>query len=315
MKEKFKTTIYGAIIGDALGVPVEFTSRKSRKQNPVVDMIGFGAYPFPAGTWSDDTSMSLCLIDSIGDKKVIDYKDIMQRFSDWANYARYTSDNKVFDIGGSCRKSIQNFCNNVPVLQCGQRSERDNGNGSLMRIAALPFYLSFKYGSEVTDNEEAFNVIHNVSSLTHAHNISLIGCDIYCTLMLEVIAGNREKVEIQKNAYNIIKKYVNTHSEFKYAFEKYCRIGSADFINLSEDMIKSSGYIVDSLEASLWCFLNTNNYKDCVLKAVNLGEDTDTIACIAGSIAAAYYNEIPSEWKNKIRNKSLIDSILKKWDI
>ena len=159
------------------------------------------------------------------------------------------------------------------------------------------------------DKEESFELIHNISKLTHAHPISLIGCDIYCAIMLEIINGTK-KAEILPNALPKIGAFVRNHPEFENALSKYERITHQSFSSLPEKEIKSTGYVVDSLEAALWCFLTTDNYRDCVLKAVNLGYDTDTIACIAGSIAGLYYGEIPEEWINSIRNKKLVDKII-----
>ena len=143
MKQRIYNTLYGAIVADALGVPVEFTTREERKANPVTDMIGYGTYNLPKGSWSDDSSMMLCLAQSIGRLKGIDYDDIMHNFTAWFNHGKFTPDGKLFDIGGSCRKSIMNFLEGIPALDCGQRSELDNGNGSLMRIAPLPLYLFY----------------------------------------------------------------------------------------------------------------------------------------------------------------------------
>lgn len=309
MKDKIYNTLYGAIVADALGVPVEFKDREYLKQNPVTDMTGYGTYNLPKGSWSDDSSMMLCLADSIAKKGIIDYQDIMQKFCSWFNKGDYTADGELFDIGGSCRKSIMNYLDGVEPLDCGQKSELDNGNGSLMRIACLPFFLFKMYGPNALDSWEAFEVIHNVSRLTHAHFISLIGCDIYCSLIIEILKGCDKSI-LLNTAIQKVKKYSIRHTHFNEFFSKYEKITKNDFANLREEEINSSGFVVDTLEAALWCFLNTNNYHDCVLKAVNLGNDTDTVACVAGSIAGLYYGNIPDEWIESTRNKELISSIL-----
>ena len=306
MKQKIYNTLYGAIVADALGVPVEFLSRETLKENPVTDMIGFGTYDLPKGSWSDDSSMMLCLAESIGRLGKIDYDDIMKNFSAWFNESAFTPDNKLFDIGGSCQKAIMNYLNGILPLDCGQKSEFDNGNGSLMRTAPVPVYLFYICG---TNAEENFELVHNISSLTHAHPISFIGCDIYSAFMLEILKGTA-KSELLQNALSTIGSYVKMHPEYVKAFSKYDRIKYQNFINLPEDKIKSSGYVVDTLEAALWCFLTTKNYRECVLKAVNLGSDTDTVACVAGSIAGLYYGEIPAEWIENIRNKKTVDKII-----
>ena len=309
MKEKIYNTLYGAIVADALGVPVEFKDREYLKQNPVTDMIGYGTYNLPKGSWSDDSSMMLCLADSIGKTEGLVPEDIMKNFSSWFNESQFTPDNNIFDIGGSCRKSIMNYLQGVPAVDCGQKSELDNGNGSLMRIAPLPLYLYQIYTEDTMDFEISYDYIHKVSSLTHAHSISLIGCDIYCAIIIELYKGSN-KEDVLKIALPKIGKYVKEHPEYETALKKYARIFHQSFKDIPENEIKSSGYIVDTLEAALWCFLNTDSYRDCVLKAVNLGSDTDTVACVAGSIAGLYYGNIPQEWIDSLRNKKLIDRII-----
>lgn len=310
MQQKIYNTIYGAIVGDALGVPVEFKEREWLSENPVSTMKGYGTYSLPKGSWSDDSSMMLCLADSIGQQKKMDYEDIMKRFWAWFKHSKYTPDHRTFDYGRTCAKAIFRFHDGNEPLLCGGREERDNGNGSLMRIAPLPLYLFSKYGPDAMEKEECFELIHNVSSLTHAHPISLIGCDIYCSIMIEILKGT-EKSALQGYALPKIGKYLNSHPEFNDAMMKYDRIFHMNFKDTSENLIRSFGYVVDTLEAALWCFLNTENYKDCVLKAVNLGFDTDTVACVAGSMAGLYYGDIPEEWIKDIRNKKLIDEIIK----
>lgn len=312
LKGKIRNALYGAAVADALGVPVEFFWRDDLKKNPVVDMKGFGAYDQPKGTWSDDTSMTLCLAESIARLGEIDYKDIMENFLLWYNEDDFLPGDELFDIGCTCESAIKNYMKGKTPLSCGLSDEDNNGNGSLMRISPLPFFLNAKFHAENAGamDDEAFSVIHGVSSLTHAHPISLIGCDIYCALMIEIIAkGKIKKKAVLKNAVDSVKAFVEKHDEFSAAFSKYKRLKKADFAKTDENDIKTSGYIVDTLEAALWCFLTTESYRECVLKAVNLGRDTDTVACVAGSIAGLYYGEVPDEWANALRNKKRIDEI------
>jgi len=141
--KKIKSMLLGFAVADALGVPVEFKSRESLKKNPVVDMQGFGTYNQPAGTWSDDTSMTLATMESISRLKKIDYADIMQNFSMWLESGKFTPFGKVFDCGMTCRRAIFNFSTkifgkNKPPLECGLADENSNGNGLLMRILPEP---------------------------------------------------------------------------------------------------------------------------------------------------------------------------------
>ena len=180
MKEKIFAGVIGLCVADAIGVPVEFKSRESLMHNPVTTMLGHGTYDQPPGTWSDDTSMTLCLLDSLTNK--LDYTHIMQKFLSWYEGAEYTSHGVVFDIGIATSKALSRFAQGTPALNCGGTSEYDNGNGSIMRILPLAFYLRSRFGNTYTDNIEAFEIIHNVSSLTHAHKRSLIACGIYLSV-------------------------------------------------------------------------------------------------------------------------------------
>lgn len=309
VKDKIRNTLYGAIVADALGVPVEFKDRGYLKKNPVTDMTGYGTYNLPEGSWSDDSSLTLCLAESIGRLKEIDYDDIMRNFFAWFKYARYTPDHYVFDIGRTCYSAILRFRQGCDPLDCGLTDEKNNGNGSLMRISPLPFYLFRKYGSDAMYADESYKLIHNVSRLTHGHNISLTGCDIYCSVMMEILNGTK-KEELLKTALLKIGEYVSNHPEYVPALEKYGRLMSISFPDLKEEDINSTGYVVDTLEAALWCFLNSESYRECVLKAVNLGRDTDTVASVAGSLAGLYYGGIPEKWIETIRNRKLVDKVI-----
>ena len=170
--KKIKSMLFGFAVADALGVPVEFKSRKILKKNPVTSMQGFGTYNQPAGTWSDDTSMTLATMESISRLKKIDYADIMQNFSLWLEEGKFTPFGKVFDCGVTCRTAIFNFSTKIfgkskPALECGLRDENSNGNGSLMRILPAVFYLYKIYGENFSS--DAVQKIHEISCLTHAH--------------------------------------------------------------------------------------------------------------------------------------------------
>lgn len=312
MKDKIRNTLYGAIVADALGVPVEFKDRGYFKKNPVTDMIGYGTYNLPKGSWSDDSSMTLCLAESIGRLKGIDYEDVMKNFYDWFKHSKFTPDHHVFDIGRTCHTAIMNSRQGIEPVDCGLTDEQSNGNGSLMRISPLPLFLFQQFGADTMSKEEAFELIHNVSRLTHGHKISLIGCDIYCAVMIDILKGTK-KEELLPKALPKIGEYVRHNPHYTPALAKYDRITHMSFAGLSEDKIKSSGYVVDTLEAAVWCFLTTENYRDCVLKAVNLGSDTDTVGCVAGSIAGLYYGEIPEAWIAAIRNKKFVDKVIEKF--
>ena len=300
MLNKIKSVIIGHAIGDALGVPVEFNNRSSLKNNPVVSMRGFGTYAVPAGSWSDDTSMSLCALKSLSNGYV-DYDDIMSNFVKWYTNADFTATDEVFDIGRTCYEAIYNYKNRkLPINLCGQNDERSNGNGSLMRIN--PFVL-YAYYNNIADEKEFNRMIATASSLTHAHKCSIDGCIIYSYVLKEILK-NPSKESVYRGLDNA-KHHLVSNVDY------YNRLLNNDIAKFNEQDIKSNGYVVSTLEAALWCLLTTKNYKDCVLTAVNLGSDTDTVAAIAGGLAGALYGmeDIPSEWLATLKRRDYIEKM------
>ncbi len=306
-----KSVVLGSAIGDALGVPVEFASREELKEKPITDMEGFGTYPYPAGSWSDDTSMSLAALDSLANDKV-DLDEIMYNFGKWYYEDEYTPIGEMFDVGNTCSFAIHNyFKGKCDVHNCGIDEEEANGNGSLMRIYPICLYVLSKGLSDV----EAINYIHNVSALTHAHMRSKIACGIYYFILKEII--NRPHPSSIVLGLSNARIFYQDKSELRaYRRRLFEIIGKAyiknkHWDNFTEDAIRSTGYVVDTLEAVIWCLRTTDNYKDCVLKAVNLGDDTDTIAAIAGGLAGALYgyNAIPKEWLNALLKREYIEEM------
>lgn len=279
MIEIVKGAIFGLVVADALGVPVEFESRKKLQKNPVDKMLGYGSHNVPKGTWSDDTSMVLCTLNSIAQKGKIDLVDNVLEFSKWAENGYMTPHGEVFDIGITMLTSLRNYWKSKNVYTCGGKSDYDNGNGSLMRIIPVSLYNHFKNLSK----KESIRNVHEVSALTHAHERSLIACGIYDFIVSELIKSPEKSSVI--SALKKAEKYYSDYKEIKH----YKRIFDEKFIDTDSSLIKSSGYVVDTLEAAIWCLLNTDSYKYCVLKAVNLGEDTDTVAAVAGGLAGILY--------------------------
>lgn len=303
----YKNFLVGFAIGDAVGVPVEFKSRDYLRRSPVRDMIGFGTFKKPAGTWSDDTTMTIATMESIARLKTIDYNDIMNNFAKWCKEGAFTIDG-LFDIGNTTRRAVVNFMQGLPALQCGEADVRSNGNGSLMRIMSIAIYLHHRYGNEF--DEKAMDIIHDVSALTHAHPISLVGCGIYCLIVAELLE-DKNIPQAVADGLQKAKDYYDNKDIFKEPLEKYHRLFDEHFAELPEDEIESSGYILDSLEAAIWCLLNTNDYKSLILKAVNLGLDTDTIGAIASGLGGLAYNveDLPAEWINTLRKREYLESI------
>lgn len=298
-----RSVAYGHAIADALGVPVEFNSRQELKSNPVTDMMGYGTHHVPAGTWSDDTSMAIATLDSLA--AGIDYSDIMSKFCAWKTNAAYTATDEVFDMGVSTNTAISQFQQGTPALKCGCTGENDNGNGSLMRI--YPAVLYWYYTNKGTFSMDGFDdFIFNVSSLTHAHLRSKLSCGIYAYILLHLLHRRTKKSALDglyeaQMVYNKEPKY---SSEMKY----FSKLFDVSFSSLPEEEIKSSGYVVATLEAAMWCLMNTKSYEECVLKAVNLGSDTDTVAAVAGALAGCLYGleGIPEKWFEGLLRKDMI---------
>lgn len=322
-------SIWGLIVGDALGVPVEFKSREYLKENPVTDMMAYGTHNQPKGIWSDDSSMMLCTLDSLC-KGEIDYDDIMLKFSKWMFKGDYTAHGEVFDCGSTTYEAICRYMNSTPPLECGSRGEYDNGNGSLMRILPVVLYQFEKYQHFIYCNRPAIiQPICRASALTHAHSISLVGCSLYAQLLGALINYKHYNTSAKpcNNLLDLasvamednLSCCIGWNSEFESCndISEYNRLKDIRaFASLPENEIKSGGYVVSTLEAATWCFLNTDNFTDCVLKAVNLGSDTDTTAAVAGSIAGAYYglDGIPSEWLDCIARKEWIAEMIDKFE-
>lgn len=303
-REKIKAVMLGHAVADALGVPVEFMSRKELDRNPVVDMRGFGTYPVPKGSWSDDTSMAIATLDSLASGGV-DFDDIMKGFSDWYFNDKYTPTGKLFDVGNVCATAINNYLSGIrPAERCGLNGVNSNGNGSVMRIH--PFVL-YAYVKDMPF-DEWIDLVAMGGCLTHSHERSEIGCGIYSFILMELLMN--PQIESVSVALNKAREYYLNYEEFS----AYKRLFEPDFGTIERSEIRSSGYVVDSLEAAVWCLFTTDNYRDCVLKAVNLGEDTDTVAAIAGGLAAALYGyeAIPKEWLSTLLRREYIEELCHK---
>ena len=293
---KFKNTEYlksgmlGLIVADAFGVPFEFRERDTFK---VTGMTGYGTHNQPAGTWSDDSSMTLATLDSFIKKDEIDLHDIMRKFLAWYMDNSYCPHGVCFDIGHTVAKALGrydegSFYSHSKPTRYGGRGFNDNGNGSLMRILPIAFV------------EHTVDDILDLSSLTHAHEISLMSCRLYVQIAENLMGG-------------MLKEDAITHLR--------CCVDECEKIPQMKDYprekIRSSGYVIDTFEAAVWSFVNSESYSECVIKAVELGGDTDTIAAIAGGLAGIYYgiggeNGIPEEWIDTLARKDWITEMLDK---
>ena len=219
----------------------------------------------------------------------------------------YTPTGEMFDVGNTCSYAIDNyFAYHKPVEECGLTGEHSNGNGSLMRIHPFVMYATATF---LKGNEEGhwlwMECIKRASALTHAHDRSIMGCYIYGYCLSFLLK------EATRDSLIAGIKFAGEDLDYLPEFEHYKRIFDSNFEKLTIDDIKSTGYVVDTLEAALWCALTTDNYRDCVLKAVNLGDDTDTVAAVAGGLAGALYgyDAIPKEWLDTLKRRDYIEEM------
>jgi len=294
--------LWGAIIGDTLGVPVEFVSRENVRKNPITGMRGYGTFNLPPGSWSDDSSLLLCTVESlIGG---FDTDRMGHLFINWLNEGYWTPHGDTFDVGKSTLHSIRRITKGVAPEEAGGRTEYDNGNGSLMRIMPVGIFFA-KHPIE-----ELLDAVHRASSLTHRHPRTLMACGFYCLMVHSLLKGSSPE-EAYKYA---IEQAMIHYSKLPFAEEHghFDRIFSGLMGSVPETAIKSGGYVIHTLEASVWCLLTTSSFQDAVLKAINLGEDADTTGCVTGGLAGLYYglNSIPKDWLNAIARKDDIGKIL-----
>lgn len=306
--DKIRGGIFGVAVGDAVGVPYEFIDRDSMKIRPATDMIGAGSHNQPLGTWSDDSSLTFCLMEGLIEG--YDLRVIGQKFVDWFDKAYWTAHNNVFDIGATTRMSIHRLEKGHTPEICGGFDEYSNGNGSLMRILPTVYFLK-----DESDIEKRFSIVKDISSMTHAHFRSVLGCFIYVEYALLLLKG-KEKFEAYKDLKKVVNPFLESQDFNSKEIGFYHDVLKEDVFELGEDFIRGSGYVVNSLKASLWCLLTTNAYEEAILKAVNLGEDTDTTAAITGGLAGLYhgFDSIPETWKFQIARYDDIEDLIKRFN-
>ncbi|MCI2049470.1 MAG: ADP-ribosylglycohydrolase family protein [Lachnospiraceae bacterium] len=327
-----RSAVLGCVTGDALGFPVQFADRQERDQDPVTDMRKTALKDgTEVGLWSDDSSMILAAMDSLNTLKKLNYRDVMDRYFNWRMYGKYTPDGEAFDIGGMTDRAIMNYARGVDPLKCGGTDEQDNGNGSLMRI--MPFALLLVRKGHLFEDADRM-MIHTASALTHAHPRAKLACEIYAVAVRELIVHGTQvdRTELLQRAVNDVmlfyradeesgdeddpgieahREVVTDYDEIRTELPAFARLRDiAAFAKLPEEEIRSTGYVTDTLEAAFWCFLTTDDYRSCVLKAVNLGSDTDTVACVAGGLAGIRggAGSIPAEWVDSLARKEEIEA-------
>ena len=249
---EIRSSVFGLAVGNAMGVPVEFKNREELLEKPVTSMIEHGTYGLSAGTFSSDTSMTLATMDSIINFKEINYNDMMTRFCRWAGKGIYSANGKAFDISVTTKKALLKFLETgEDATKCGSDDINSNGNGSLMRMLPIALYCYYnKY-----KDYEVFNIVSNASSMTNANEISILGCYIYVNYLLFILNG-KDKFA----SYNMIKCLDYSEYFSEDAIYYYNRLLKTNINNLRIDDLKSTSYVVYTLEAVIWVILNSNSY-------------------------------------------------------
>lgn len=339
MKNIWLDGVMGVAVGDALGLPVQFMRREDLKKNTVTGMRPCTPFDSHIGTLSDDTAMTAAMVESIKRLGVVDAEDIMKNFVKWHDNGSFSANDVCIDEGVTCGSAIENYKKSGDILTCGKTGEYANGNGSLMRTLPVCLYYAEKLRTvAVTFRgmvrkkavlEEAVDKIHEVSALTHNHWRAKIACGYYFFMVLSVLYGEGDLNTRIESGLNQAKRYyirrfilmvdrpkmleLEEHLQLtKELFDHFALIDLNEIAERDEGQIKSSGYVVDSFWASVWALVTTTNYRDAMLAAVNLGDDTDTIAAIAGGLAGLYYgyNSIPVEWLEVLRKREWLEQLV-----
>ena len=288
--ERIEGGIVGVVSGDALGLPVQFRSREAVRGDPIVGMRGHGTFDMPPGSWSDDGSLTLSLtlaLTGSGD----DLSAIADRFVRWYRDGECTPFGEAYDIGNATDESMRRLMRGVSPLSAGSDGEWSNGNGSLMRILPAALYSARLPAADLVQK------VSDVSRITHGHPRSLLGCSLYALVAVDLLEGLSPA-----EAYrNLCSRAPDVFAGTALAAElpRYARILDGGLAALEDAEIRSSTYVVDTLEAALWCLLTTTDFAGAVRKAVNLGEDTDSVGAVTGGLAGLHYglSGIPTEWR------------------
>lgn len=299
--------IWGALIGDALGVPVEFIPREERLHDPVQEMRGYGTHDQPPGTWSDDGSLLLCTVEALcGEYHPRQLADL---FLAWRERGYWTAHGELFDIGIATCAALSRIRRGVPPEAAGGDGEHDNGNGSLMRI--LP--VALRYASQPV--ADMLTKAHRISALTHRHPRSQLACGLYCCAARGLLAGLSPDAAYRAMIEDGYRHYRGTPLDSELA--AFARIFSGRLGDEEPDAIHASGYVVRTLEAALWCLLTAGSFEDTVLRAVNLGDDTDTVGCVAGGLAGLCYPDQAANhpWRAQLAGAADIAPLLEEFTL
>lgn len=288
MINRIKGALVGLACGDAVGTTLEFETRGSFE--PITDMIGGGPFKLEVGQWTDDTSMALCLAHSLISQNKFDPIDQMNKYCDWYQRGYMSSNGECFDIGITVSSALRNFLETKEPFS-GPVDEYSSGNGSIMRLSPVSIFYHNNY-------EDCIKFAGESSRTTHGSAECIDSCKLLSSLLYNAFRAT-DKTSIFKNS----------------TYLPYCKniisIANMDFLNLDYSQLTGSGYVVESLESALWCFINGNTFEECILLAANIGNDADTTAAICGQLAGAYYGfcNIPTKWRTSISMAAEIEEL------
>jgi ADP-ribosyl-[dinitrogen reductase] hydrolase len=304
--DQIKGAFFGIAIGDALGVPVECMSRSHLSQNPVKNFDQSYFNDENRGVWSDDSSLTFCLAETIIEGFSTEL--LAKKIKAWYLENYWAPNGLTIEIGIATRNAIDRLEKGVSPSESGENGEYSNGNGALMRVTPLAFFLA----NESIENR--FQTIKATSAITHAHIRSVISC-FFLVEFLQNLMRYDDKFEAFENTQNTVRDYINSTSCNNDEKALFLRLFYDKIHLLDEYEVFSSAYVVHTLEASTWSFLNTNCYEEAILKAINLGHDTDTTGSVAGALAGVYYGKknIAMHLCNKILRANEIENLAERF--
>lgn len=285
--ERVRGALIGLAVGDALGTTLEF--RAPGTFEPITDLVGGGPFGLPAGAWTDDTSMALCLAESLVETGGFEPADQLRRYVRWYRQGHLSSTGHCFDIGNTTRAALTQFeASGDPAA--GGTAASTAGNGSLMRLAPVPIAFA-------AEPAEAVRLAGESSRTTHALPICVDACRYFGALLVGAVRGASKDALLAPHYEPVPGLW-----DAQPLHPKVADVAAGSFVAKQPPAIRGSGYVIDALEAALWAFASTDDYAACVLAAANLGDDADTTAAIAGQIAGAYYGVagIPERWREKL---------------
>lgn len=304
LRERVHGYLLGLACGDALGVPVDYASRSFLRKQPIRGMTGYGSHHQPPGTWSDDSSLSFQLVESLIEGYTPE--GLARRLIAWYQRGEWTPGGQIYDVGLSTRYAIDRLERGISPQQAGAQGPISAGNGSLMRV--LP--LAFVFFSEKTALPARYARVQEVSCLTHRSLRPVLACFLWVEMGLELLHGT-EKHAAYARVQQHLRAWLPTQGLPADELELFSRVLENNVAALPETEIFSSAYCIHSLEAALWCFLNAESFSEAVLSSINLGDDTETTGSLTGSLAGIYEGSraIPAEWTQVLARRADIDQL------